>query len=220
MDPFTWIMIIVSVLAFVLPWFFAFRGRGSGRVPRDAPIGIGTVVSVRRTGLSINDQPQLEIQLDVDTTDGHRFRGVLRRVVDLTELAMVTPGATLPVRYRPDGKVALATDASQAELQSVMNLIQLARGHIDAQGLRIAEHGVDARAVVIAMRPTGEIRDDRSVLGMTLRVTRQDGSAFEVTTEKAVPPALVPRVQPGSVITVKYLPGDETTVALALRLHQ
>lgn len=217
MESYLWLVIVAVT---VLPWLFVFRGRGSTRVPRGAPIGIGTVVSVRRTGLTVNDQPQLEIQLDVDTPDGHRFRGVARSIVDLTELAMVAPGATLPVRYRQDGKVALATDASQAELQSVMNRIQLARGHIDAHGLRIAEHGVDARAVVITMRPTGEIRDDRAVLDMTLRVTRQDGSSFDVTTAKAVPPALVPRVQPGSVITVKYLPGDESTVALALRLHQ
>lgn len=105
-------------------------------------------------------------------------------------------------------------------LQRDLDLIQQAQAHVDTQGLRIAEHGVDARAVVVAMRPTDEIRDDRFVLGMTLRVTRQDGSTFEVTTEKAVPPALMPRVQPGSVITVKYLPGDETTVALALRLHR
>src|SRR5690349_1620826 len=143
MDSFTLILVIASVLTFVLPWFFAFRGRGGVRVPRNAPIGIGTVVWVRRTGLTVNDRPQLEIQLDVDTADGHRFRGVARALVDLTELGMVAPGATLPVRYRQDGKVALATDASQAELQSVMNRVQLARGHIDAQGLRIAEHGVD-----------------------------------------------------------------------------
>jgi hypothetical protein len=220
MNSLMWtVVIVVSVVSFVLPWFFAFRGRGSSRSLRGAPIGIGTVVSVRRTGLTINDQPQLELQLDVDTPDGHRFRGAARAIVDLTELGMVTPGATLPVRYR-DGKVALATDAPQAELQSVMNLIQLAKGHIDARSLHIAEHGVDARAVVLAMHPTGEIRADRAVLAMSLRVTRQDGGTFDVTTEKAVPPALVPRVQPGSVLTVKYLPGDETTVALAMRLHQ
>ena len=217
MESLIWIVVVAVT---VLPWLFAFRGRGSVRVPRNAPIGIGTVVSVRRTGLTVNDRPQLELLLDVDTADGHRFRGVARSLVDLTELGMVAPGATLPVRYRQDGKVAIATDAPQAELQSVMNRIQLASGHIDAHGLRIAEHGVDARAVVLAMRPTGEIRHDRSVLDMTLRVTRRDGSWFDVNTEKAVPPTLVPRVQPGSVITVKYLPGDETTVALALQLHQ
>ncbi|GAB1509735.1 hypothetical protein [Actinophytocola sp. KF-1] len=184
-----------------------------------APIGIGTVVSARRTGLTVNDQPQLEILFDVDTADGQTFRGVARELVDVTDLAMVEPGATLAVRYRPgsrDDRVVVATDASQAEIQRAFNMVQLAKGHLDAEGLRIAEHGIDAKAVVLEMRPTGEIRGDRSVLDLVMRVTRPDGTGFEVATRKPVPPALVPRVQPGSIVMVKYLPGDEKAVALAL----
>jgi hypothetical protein len=214
--------IAACVVLTVVVVLFPFTGR-SRRAFRGAPIGIGTVVSLRPTGLTAKDRPELEITLDVHTPDGHSFRGVARHLLDVTELGVVTPGATLPVRYRPDrddGKVVLATDAPADELQRVYNLVQVARGHLDADGLRIAEHGLDARAVVLVMRPTGEIRGDRAVLELTLRVTRQDGSGFDVTTEKAVPPVFVPRVQPGSVITVKYLPGDETAVALALPLHQ
>lgn len=219
--PSMWLTITAAVVLMVVTFLIPFVGNGirRGNAFRGAPIGIGTVLSARRTGLTVNDRPQLEITLDVTTPDGTSFVGVARQLVDLTELGAVGQGATLPVRYRPgsaDGKVVLATDASPAELQSVYNLVQAAKGHLDAHGLRIAEHGLDARAVVLAMRPTGELRGDRSVLDLTLRVTRQDGSGFHVNTEKAVPPALVPRVQPGSVITVKYLPGDESTVALAL----
>jgi hypothetical protein len=209
--------VVLLVASILLP--FAGGGFGRSRSLRGAPVGIGTVVSARRTGLTINDRPQLDIALDVATPDGHLFRGVARHLVDLTDLSAVVPGATLPVRYRPDGGVALAVDASPAELRSVYNLVQLARGHLDAHGLRIAEHGLDTRAVVLAMRPTGELRGDRSVLDLTLRVTRPDGSTFDVYTPKAVPPPLVPLVQPGSVIAVKYLPGDESTVALALPMR-
>ncbi|MFI7678285.1 hypothetical protein [Actinophytocola sp. NPDC049390] len=218
LDTAATVLLIIASLA--LP---AGSWRRKGRKFRDAPIGIGTVVSARRTGLTVNDRPQLEILFDVDTPDGQTFRGVARQLVDVTELAMVEPGATMAVRYRPGGRddtVVVATDASQAEVQSAFNLVQLAKGHLDAQGLRIAEHGVDAKAVVLEMRPTGEIRDDRSVLDLTLRVTRPDGTGFEVAAEKAVPPALVSRVQPGSVVMVKYLPGDERTVALALPMQQ
>ncbi|HWO62755.1 MAG TPA: hypothetical protein VNO31_22260, partial [Umezawaea sp.] len=116
------------ILLFVAPMLFAFAGKMggglaslTGGVPKaffGAPIGMGTVVGVSRTGLSVNDQPQLDIQLDVDTPDGRSFRGTARQIVDLTEMASVQPGAVLPVRYLPDGRVALATDASQYELQA------------------------------------------------------------------------------------------------------
>ena len=59
----------------------------------------------------MNDQPQLEIQLRVDTADGRTFPATMREVVDLTDLSAVQPNAILPVRYLSDGRVALATDS-------------------------------------------------------------------------------------------------------------
>lgn len=119
MTAVTWIALMVGVVL----------GDDVPKAFRGAPIGIGTVVSTSRTGLSINDQHQLDIMLDVDTPDG-KFCGVARQIIDLAELAAVRPGAILPVRYRPgrtDGKVTLATDASQAEIQAALSRIQLVK---------------------------------------------------------------------------------------------
>jgi hypothetical protein len=85
------------------------------RLLERAPIGIGTVVAVSRTGLTVNDQPQLDIELDVDTPDG---RSTARLLVDLTELSAVRPGVIVPVRYLDNGKVAPANDATPAEIQA------------------------------------------------------------------------------------------------------
>ncbi|PPK67219.1 hypothetical protein V5P93_003556 [Actinokineospora auranticolor] len=216
------------LLVFVAPTLFSLAGKLGGGfaalrggVPkqfRGAPIGMGTVISVGRTGLSVNDQPQLAIQLRVDAADGRSFVGTARQIVDLTELGAVQPGAVLPVRYLPDGSVALATDASQPELQAALNRVQLAKGHITPQQLRIAEHGIDASAVVLAMAPTGEIRDGRTVAKVTLRITRPDHTMFDLTQEKALPQSAIPRVQPGSAVQVKYLPHDESEVAIVTSL--
>ncbi|WP_035303843.1 hypothetical protein [Actinokineospora inagensis] len=216
------------VLLFAAPTLFSVAGKLGdgfaalrGAVPKafeGAPIGMGTVMSVARTGLSVNDQPQLAIHLRVDTADGRSFAGTARQIVDLTDLGAVQPGAMLPVRYLPDGSVALATDAAREELQAVLNRVQLAKGHITPKQLQIAEHGLDASAVVLAMAPTGEIRDGRSVATVTLRVTRADRTMFDVTQQKALPPSAVPQVQPGSVVRVKYLPHDESEVAIVTAL--
>ncbi len=216
------------ILLFVAPTLFAFAGKLgggfaslTGGVPKaflGAPIGMGTVVSVARTGLSVNDQPQLDIQVDVDTPDGRTFRGTARQIVDLTEIGAVQPGAVLPVRYLPDGRVALATDASQHELQAALDQVQLAKGLITPKQLHIAQNGVEAQAVVLAMAPTGEVRQGRSVVRMTLRVTRQDRTMFDVAQEKALPPNAIGHVQPGSVVRVVYLPHDESEVAILLQL--
>jgi hypothetical protein len=192
-----------------------------GEVPRafrEAPLGIGTVVSVSRTGLTVNDQPQLEILLDVDTPNGLAFRASARQIVDLTELGAVHPGAVLPVRYLPDGQATLAIDASREELQSTLDRVQLAKGLITPRQLHIAQHGIDAQAVILATQPTGEIRGDRTVVNLTLRVTRPDRTMFDLVQEKALPPSAIPQTQPGSAVRVKYLPQDESEVTILTSL--
>ncbi|ALG09519.1 hypothetical protein [Kibdelosporangium phytohabitans] len=221
-------MIGPVLLMFVVPVLFSVSqklGDGlaalRGAVPRsfrDAPIGMGTVVGVARTGLSVNDQPQVDIQLDVDTPNGLSFRGTARQIIDVTELASVRPGAILPVRYLPDGQVTLAIDATQGELQAALNRVQMAKGHITPQQLHIAENGIDARAVVLALAPTGEIRHGRSVVSIKLRITRADGTMFDLNQHKAIPASAIPQLQPGAPITVRYLPQDESEVAIITAL--
>lgn len=187
-----------------------------------APIAMGTIVSANRTGLSINDQPQLEILFDVETMDGQSFRGVAQAVIDLTELAAVVPGAILPVRYRPgstDGRVAIAADAPQEELQAVLDRVRVAKGLVTPRQLEISEQGVEARAVVLALNPTGEIRGDRAVMDLRLRITRPDQTQFDLDQQKPIDASAVPQVQPGMVVRVRYLPHDESEVVVITALN-
>lgn len=219
------------LLIFVAPMMFSLAsklGGGfaalTGGMPKEfrgAPIAMGTVVSANRTGLSINDQPQLDIVLDVQTADGQSFRGVARQIIDLTDLAAVAPGASLPVRYLPgstDGRVVLATDGTQEELQAAIDQYQLATGKVTPRQQQIGTQGIEARSVVLAMSPTGEIRGDRSVLALTLRVTRPDGTTFDLEQEKAIPLANVAQLQPGMIVRTKYLPSDESEVVFLMNL--
>ncbi|MDI5976911.1 hypothetical protein [Amycolatopsis magusensis] len=205
-----------------LPFAFT-RGLGGifGGLPKEfhgAPIGMGTVTGVARTGLVVNDQPQLEIQLRVDTPEGRSFPSSARQIVDLTDLAAVQPGATLPVRYLPDGRVVLATDAPQHELQAALNRVQLAKGWMTPNQLHIAEQGVEGSALVLSMTPTGQTGDGRSEVRLGLRVTRADGTSFDVAQDKKLPPVAVGQVQPGMVVRVRYLPHDESEVAVVTSL--
>jgi hypothetical protein len=190
-------------------------------VPKEfhgAPIGIGTVTAVTRTGRSVNDQPQLDIQLRVDTADGRTFPATARHVVDLTDLAAVQPNAILPVRYLSDGRVALAADAPAHELQAALDRVHVAKGWLTPKQLRITEYGVDASAVVVSTTPTGHTADGRSEVRLRLLVTRPDGTTFELTQDKKLPPTSIAQVQPGMAVPVKYLPHDESDVAVLTTL--
>ncbi|GAA2171707.1 MULTISPECIES: hypothetical protein [Glycomyces] len=187
-----------------------------------APIAMGTIVSAQRTGLSINDQPQLEILFDVDTMDGQSFRGVAKAIIDLTELASVVPGAILPVRYRPgstDGKIAIAADAPQHELQAVLDRVRVAKGLVSPRQLQIAEQGVEAKAVVLAMAPTGDLQGDRAVMDIKFRVTRADTTTFDLDQRKPIDAGALAQLQPGMVVRVRYLPHDESELVVLTTLN-
>lgn len=209
----------------VLPFVFVMTsgtlsGLGGGDF-RGGALGIGTLVEARRTGLAVNGQPQLDIVFDVDTAEGQRFRATARQVIDLTELAMITPGRILAVRYRPDrldGRIAIAADADPAEARALLQRVRLAQGKTTPEQIRIAERGIEARAVVIEMRPTGEVRADEAVVELLLRVTRPDGSTFDARVQKALPPSALSGVQPGTILRAKYLPEDEQQVGIEVRI--
>lgn len=216
-----WLIVLVVVLVLLVPLPAIPRGRAPGGVPKEfdgAPIGVATVTAATRTGRSVNEQPELDLQLRVDTADGRTFPATLRQVVDVTDLVAVQPQAILPVRYLSDGRVALAMDAPTHELQAALDRVHVAKGWLTPKQLRIAEYGIDANAVVVSTTPTGHTADGRSELRMCLRVTRQDGTTFELTQDKKFPPTSVPQVRQGMVVRVKYLPHDESDVAVVTSL--
>lgn len=205
----------------ILPIAFAFTSLPSNTAFRGGALGIGTLVEMRRTGLTVNDQPQMDIVFDVDTADGQHFRGTARQIIDLSELAMLTPGTALPVRYlaeKADGKLRIAADADQGEVQALLQQVMLAKGKITPQQIRISNEGVDAQAVVMEMRPTGDVRQGDAVIDLLLRVTRPDGTSYDARVQKALSPVALPGVQPGMVLPAKYLPENEADVSIQTRV--
>ena len=235
------------LLLFLLPDLLSLAGSGTpsgksgSRTPASTARRSRSARYRRRTGLSVSDQPQLDILLDVDTEEGHSFRAVARRIVDLTELSRLTPGVRLPVRYLPGQTTAgeaarVGRGPGPGRWHGWRRPPTPPRGgaaghrprparpgggerEITARQLRIAEEGRDAQAVVVAMTPTGEVREGRAVVRLTLRVTRPDGSVFDSTQEKHLPAGLAPGLQPGTVVPVRYLPEAESEVVVLLRPH-
>lgn len=209
------------IIAFALvPTVFSMTSGPSHAQFRGGALAIGTLVEMRRTGLSINDQPQMDIVFDVETANGSSFRGTARQIIDLTDLAMLTPGTILPVRYLPeksDGRLGIATDADPNEVQTLLQQVQLAKGRMTPKQVLIAQQGMDAQAVVMEMRPTGEVRQGDAVIELLLRVTRPDGSTYDTRFEKTVSSVAIPGVQPGMVLRAKYLPDDEADVSIEVR---
>ncbi|WP_067702964.1 hypothetical protein [Nocardia jejuensis] len=231
-DVFGWVgwqMALPIIACTVVPLAFAFTADGilpaltghNSSEFRDAPMGLGTVVAVGQTGLTLNDQPQLRIEFSVEGVDGKTFRSLATMIVPLTEMALLRPGVVLPVRYLPGRtdrvQVDLSGDSSAA--QDAMNAAMIRKGITTPAKLDIARRGTSAQAVVRSLSVPGEIRDGHPRLDLELVVTRPDGTAFVARTEKFLPPASVGLVQIGRVVAVNYLPENEQELVISLPVN-
>ncbi|MET9490327.1 hypothetical protein [Nocardia sp. NPDC006630] len=213
----------------IVPIVFAFTGDSimsaltgnNSSEFRHGPIGLGTVESVRNTGVSLNEQPQVRIDFRVEGVDGKTFPAYAKMIVPFTELALLRPGVVLPVRYLPDrpGRVEIDLSGNSAAAQDAMNQAMIRKGITTEAKLNIARNGIPAQAVVRALSVPGEIRDGHPRLDLTLIVTRPDGSNFEARTEKFLPPTQVGLVQIGRVVQVHYLPQNEQDLVISLPVN-
>lgn len=71
---------------------------------------------------------------------------------------------------------------------------------------RLEQAGVDAPAVVVALRDTGMTINDNPRVVMTLEVSRPDGGTFQVEHKTTVSRVQIPR--PGDRFGVRYVPED------------
>jgi hypothetical protein len=64
-------------------------------------IGQATVEALRETGLTVNENPQLEFDLRVTVDGGAPYPVTHRQVVSRLVIANFQPGASIPVRIDP-----------------------------------------------------------------------------------------------------------------------
>lgn len=89
---------------------------------RSGALALGVLVDWRE----VNSNPRVVLMFDVETADGILFRGIADESLTITELTRLSPGQTLPVRYRPavmDHCVALARDADPTHVQQLSDEI-------------------------------------------------------------------------------------------------
>jgi hypothetical protein len=220
-------MVTIGLIVFVLGFFVgggllsALSGQNS-RAFKDAAIGMGTVQSVSQTGTYINEQPQVRIDLSVETIEGKTFQSQAKLVVPLTELGLLRPGVVLPVRYLPDrlDRVELDRSDDQAAAQEVYNQSMIRKGLTTPEMVAVARQGVRAQGVVRNMTVPGDVRHDWTRVVLDVAVTRPDGSMFTTETSKFIAPNEIGNIQVGKVLDVRYMPDNESVIAFSRPANQ
>jgi len=215
--------IIIGVAWGVLLTFGGmFGGAMSGLAQRstlrgETQIGVGRIVEVRRTGLTVNDVPQYDLFVRVSASDGTEFISRVRMLLDPMEQGSAAPGAVLPVRYSmTDRDAVMIADLSDPAVREAMLDWRIQRGLIPPRLVRARRSGTQAPASVLAVRPTGVRREGQSELELRLLITPEGQQSWEADTTVFLYPEALSRVQVGSPVWASYLPADPLTVAMTI----
>ncbi len=161
-----------------------FRVRRSAenaeRILRTGIDGTGTITSLTQTGVSMNDNPQVEIGLSVRLPGKEPYAASRREFVPLILLARLTPGASLPVTVDPSDPQGVMIDWSGSATQTTAAASEgpgvdetLADVH-----LALAESGLPAAAPFTAAGQAGYTIDQLR------EVVRSVGIAGTATIDK------------------------------------
>ncbi len=120
---FTILIIVFSIAATVIPIVLVvkFLGKMSGQRQALLANGIAAqarVVQLGMTGTTINDNPLLQIVLEVQPAMAPGYRGaaapfVTQMLVPMIAMPRVQPGSVVPVRYSPTNPQEITIDFRQ-----------------------------------------------------------------------------------------------------------
>ncbi|WP_350352118.1 hypothetical protein ABS642_02390 [Microbacterium sp. A8/3-1] len=195
--------------------FLGFSGRKSPR--GEQQIGVGSIVEVSRTGLTINDVPQYDVFVRVTPSAGDDFIGQLRMLVEATDAAALQVGQPLSVRYSlTDQDTVELADPSEPAVRDALLQWRIDRGLIDPSQVRARTTGISVPASVLEVRPTGRRREGQSELALRVLMAPEGAATWEADTTVFVYPQAISHLQVGAPIWAFYRREDPQTVAITI----
>lgn len=210
------------VWGLILTFGGTMSGLGRRKTVRgESHIGVGRIVEVTRTGLTVNDVPQYDIFVRVTAASGEEFVGQLRMLVDASDIGALQVGNPIPVRYSvADQDTVEVVDATDPAVRDAMLQWRIARGLIDPRLVRARMTGIQVPASVLEMRPTGRRLEGQSELALKVLVAPDGGETWEADTTVFVYPQALSYVQVGAPIWAFYLREDPHTVAVTMEKEE
>jgi hypothetical protein len=101
------VSLLVAVLSMALPLgilYALFKASAKQAALEKELLATGasapaTITAVGQTGMYINNQPQIQLVLEVIPPEGAAFTAKINRVVSLLQIPQVQPGRVVEVRY-------------------------------------------------------------------------------------------------------------------------
>lgn len=208
---------------FFKPMFNASRLQKTG-LP-----GRARILEVRDTGVTINNNPQVKLVLEVKNSFGQTYTTQCRVLVSRINPNAYMPGMEVPVKIDPKNEQNVVIDFTGATAKAASAGGFAAAGHsaIDANAMKaeleamqkeneaISLSGKPARAIIKKYTWLGvNVNGNNPYVELELEVLPELMPAFSGKARGVIAEASVPKYQPGNTIYVKYDLYDNSKVVI------
>ncbi|MGH2553234.1 MAG: hypothetical protein ACRDEB_05925 [Chitinophagaceae bacterium] len=195
----------------------------AARLQKKGLPGKATILEVKDTGITINNNPQVKLLLEVKNNYGQKYNAQCRVMVSRLNPGMFMPGMEVAVKIDPDNEQNVVIDFSGSEHTSSNSRLS----QTDEPALKyelelmqkeneaISISGKTSRAIIKKYTWLGAyVNGNNPYVELEVEVLPEHASSFSGKAKGVIAETSVPKYQPGREIFVKYDLYDNSKVVI------
>ena len=211
---------------FYLFYRLFFKGMiNTARLQKTGTPGKATILEVRDTGVTINNNPQVKLILEVKNSFGQKYTTQTRVLVSRINPNAYMPGMEIPVKIDPKNEMNVVVDFTGTQQTTVAGRTTYSQADIGNLKTELEELQKEQDAIRISGKPARAIVKKYTWLGVNvngnnpyaeleLEVLPELSPSFSGKTKGVIAESSVPKYQPGEEIFVKYDLYDNTKIVI------
>lgn len=193
----------------------------ASRLQKTGLPGKAKILEVRDTGVTINNNPQVKLILEVKNQFGQTYTTHCRVLVSRINPGAYVQGMELPVKIDPKNEMNVVIDFGAAQQTKNMAgqpneaALKAELEQLQKENDAIAASGRSARAIVKRYTWLGvNVNGNNPYVELEIEVLPESSIAFSGKTKGVISEASTSKYQPGSEIFVKYDYYDNSKIVI------
>ncbi|MFZ9388149.1 MAG: hypothetical protein ACO25B_09730 [Chitinophagaceae bacterium] len=184
----------------------------ASRLQKTGLPGTARILEVKDTGVTINNNPQVKLILEVRNSYGQKYQAETRVIVSRINPGAYAPGMEVPVKIDPENEQNVVLDFSRPATppRSAGSTPDTEKLKADLEKMQqennaLAGTGIPARAIIRKYTWLGAyVNGNNPFAELELEVLPDNAPAFSSKARGVIAEASLAKYQPGQVIFVKY----------------
>jgi len=213
-------VIVMSILPFKGAFGSFFGTKESKRIQAFGREATATVQAIGENSeggiVTINDQPLLNLQLEVHDGNVPPYPVSLDTVIPRAAVPQFQPGAVIPIKIDPENPDKIIIDWRRGSSGEAPEAPSVGNTWSEADRQLVEREGIDGTAKYLSLEDTGRSKDFNPVVRATIEVSPKGGETYTFEKDVPLPTNIIGviRSKIGKSFPARIHPNDGTKVSI------